>query len=120
MVIETDKKQKKEFNAEEFRVKFRAFFSVLAFLVGMAFLSISVFSKTAADSEFIGPIVGFISGTLLTLIMTYYFGSSDGQVNLPPQPLPDLPDRQDQIKDIGTGTIFTEETSGLSKESDDK
>lgn len=67
----------KKFNAEEFRVKFRAFFALLCFVGGMAFLFCAVFSETAAKSEYAGTIVGFIAGTLLTLVLTFYFGSSD-------------------------------------------
>jgi len=80
------------FNPEEFRVKFRAFFAVISFLAGMTFLIFAVFSKQAMMSKFTGPIVGFISGTMITLILTYYFGSSDQSQNnsLPDQSLSEI------------------------------
>lgn len=88
----------KEFNPERFRVIFRAVFALISFLVGMIFITFAVFSKTAAESEFTGPVIGFICGTLITLILTYYYGSADGSVpeSKPPiVPKPTIPDKKE-------------------------
>ena len=75
---------KKEFNPEEFRVKFRAFFAVLGFLSAVLFLFVSVLSETASASKYTGTILGFMTGTLVTLVFTYYFGNSDRPDPKPP------------------------------------
>ena len=79
---------KNEFNPDKFRVIFRAVFALIAFIVGMIFITFAVFSKTAAESEFTGPVIGFILGTMITLILTYYFGSADGMTKKEEQFVP--------------------------------
>ena len=74
---------KKEFNPEEFRVKFRACLAVLGFVAAVIFLFVAVLSKDAQTSKYTGTILGFLTGTLVTLVFTYYFGSSD-QAPAPP------------------------------------
>lgn len=81
---EKSEKLVKPFNSEEFRVKFRAVFALISFILGMVFICFAVFSKTAQTSEFTGTIIGFICGTMITLILTYYFGNADNQPPVPP------------------------------------
>jgi len=87
-----------KFQSEEFRVKFRAFFAVLSFLVGMAFIMLACFSETVVKSEFTGPVIGFVSGNLLTLILTYYYGSSDDISHVPETPIKDTQKDLENVK----------------------
>lgn len=75
----------KQFSPDEFKMKFRAFMAVLAVLIGSFFMGIALFSKTASESEHTGTILGFLMGTMLTLVLTYYFGSSDTAPDEPKQ-----------------------------------
>lgn len=76
---------KKQFSPEEFKMKFRAFIAVLAVLIGSLFMAFALFSETASKSEHTGTILGFLMGTMLTLVLTYYFGSSDTAPDEPKQ-----------------------------------
>ena len=78
-------KVKNKFDPEEFRVKFRAFFAVLGFLAAVAFLFTSVLNTEAQASKYTGTIIGFMTGTLVTLVFTFYFGSSDKPEYPPPE-----------------------------------
>ena len=90
-------KTKNEFNPEEFRVKFRAFLSTLAFAASIVFLFVMVLNGTASSSKYGEYIIGWMTGTLITLIFTFYFGSSDGsnlKMPLPQDPEPSLQSAQ--------------------------
>ena len=82
--IDVKAKVGKEFDAEKFRVIFRACFAVLGFLCAVVFLFVAVLSKDAQTSKYTGTILGFMTGTLVTLVFTYYFGSSDQSPPPPP------------------------------------
>ena len=88
-------KLKNGFNQDEFKVKFRAFFALIAFCAGMGFLYLVVLNKTASESRFTEYIVGFLTGSLLSLILAYYFGNSELAEKATPvkpiEPKPELP-----------------------------
>lgn len=79
------KNELNEFNAEKFRVIFKAIFAVLGFAAAIAFLFTAVLSEAAAQSKYTGTILGFMTGTLITLVFTYYFGNSDTSPPPPPK-----------------------------------
>ena len=87
---------KGEFNPEEFRIKFKAFLAVLAFIVAMVFLLVAMINTAAQTSKYTGTIIGFVTGTLITLIFSYYFGSSEPikmeTAPIHPKELPPIPD----------------------------
>jgi hypothetical protein len=64
-------------------MKFRAGFAILAFVVAMIIIMIAMMSSTAQASEYTGTIIGFITGSLVTLILSFYFGSSEGSDQTP-------------------------------------
>lgn len=70
-------KVKGEFNPEEFRIKFKAFLAVLAFVAAVVFLLVAMINTAAQTSKYTGTIIGFVTGTLITLIFSYYFGNSE-------------------------------------------
>ena len=73
------------FNENAFRVKFRAFLAVIGFLSAIGFMFTAVLNPIAQKSEFTGIVLGFMTGTLLTLVFTYYFGNSESAK--PPEPI---------------------------------
>lgn len=84
-------KVKGEFNPEAFRIKFKAFLAVLAFLAAIMFLLVAMINPEAQTSKYTGTIIGFVTGTLITLIFSYYFGNSEPIKQEPtPQFLPEL------------------------------
>ena len=86
---------KNGFNQDEFKVKFRAFFALFAFCAGMGFLFLVVLNQRASESRFTEYIVGFLTGSLLSLILAYYFGNSELAEKATPvkpiEPEPELP-----------------------------
>ena len=86
-------KVKGEFNPEEFRIKFKAFLAVLAFIAAMVFLLVAMINTAAQTSKYTGTIIGFVTGTLITLIFSYYFGSSEPIQPISNPPLPEKPTR---------------------------
>lgn len=70
-------KVKGEFNPEEFRIKFKAFLAVMAFIAAVVFLLVAMINTAAQTSKYTGTIIGFVTGTLITLIFSYYFGNSE-------------------------------------------
>jgi len=78
-------KVKGEFNPDEFRIKFKAFLAVLAFITAACFLMTAMINTAAQTSKYTGTIIGFVTGTLITLIFSYYFGNSEP---IKPEPFP--------------------------------
>lgn len=83
----------KEFDPVAFRMKFRAVLAILAFLAAVAICCLAMFSEVAAKSEFTGPIIGFLLGTLVSTIITFYYGNAEStntenQFELPPSNYP--------------------------------
>jgi len=105
-----------KFNEHAFRVKFRAFFAVLGFLFAMGFVFVAVLSEEAQGSKFTGTILGFMTGTLVTLIFTYYFGSSESPGQTPTEQTPKVePEPEPELTNYGarpvagTGSTITHE-----------
>ena len=70
-------KRKVSFNPAAFRMQFKAFFACLMFLCAMLFISIALFTEMGQKAKEAGPIIGFLTGTLLTTIVAYYFTNTD-------------------------------------------
>lgn len=67
----------KSFDPAAFRMKFKAFFACFMFLGAMLFISIALFTEIGQKAKEAGPIIGFLTGTLLTTIVAYYFTNTD-------------------------------------------
>lgn len=65
------------FNPAAFRMKFKAFFACLLFLTAMIVICIALFTEIGQKAKEAGPIIGFLTGTLLTAIVAYYFTNTD-------------------------------------------
>lgn len=85
-------KAQKVFNPEEFKVKYRAFLSFVAFVAGMIFLFVVVLNDAAQTSKYGEYIIGWMTGTLMTLVFTFYFGSSDNGGPTRENPAPTKPE----------------------------
>ena len=67
----------KEFDREAYRVKFRSVFALMAFLLGMGLLYAVIFYEPAGNSKLAEYIVGFITGSMLSSVIGFYFGATD-------------------------------------------
>lgn len=86
------------FDPAAFRMKFKAFFACLMFLVAIAFISMALFTEIGQKAKEAGPIVGFLTGTLLTAIVAYYFTNTDETLSAQ-LPAPVIkPNEPDKIK----------------------
>lgn len=75
------------FNPAAFRMKFKAFFACFMFTGAMLFISIALFTDIGQKAKEAGPIIGFLTGTLLTTIVAYYFTNTDETKAAQIQPL---------------------------------
>lgn len=78
--VKFEKVPKGPFSAEEFRVKFRAFFAVGAFIMVFLFMFVAILSETAQAAKFTEFLLGFLTASLLAVIINYYYGSSESSV----------------------------------------
>lgn len=69
---------KKEFDTEQFRIKFRAFFAVIIFIAVFIFLFVSILSTSAQSAKYTEFLLGFLTASLLAVIINFYYGSGDG------------------------------------------
>ena len=60
-----------------FRTLFRAFLATIMVIGGGSFLWIAAFTEKAELNEHTGVIVGFVTGTLITAAIMFYFGGQD-------------------------------------------
>lgn len=64
-----------------FRMRFRALFAVLLSSGAGLFLYKACFTAEAELTKHTGIVVGFITGSILSAIVMFYFGTSEGQQN---------------------------------------
>ena len=62
---------------EKFRVVFKACLAILLVAFGAVFLMMVSFRSDTNLSEHAGIIVGFVTGTVFSSVLGFYFGSSD-------------------------------------------
>ena len=67
------------FNENEFRIKFRAVFAVIIFIAVFAFLFVSVLFESVAKVEYVQLIIGFITGSLLSALIGFYYGDAESK-----------------------------------------
>ena len=72
----------KIFNPVEFKMKFRAFFATLAFVLVMALIFCVAFFEPVADHEIIKYALSFLLGSLLTAVITFYFDGNETQTHV--------------------------------------
>lgn len=63
---------------ELFRVYFRALLSTVALIGAFVFLYGACFNDPGEMTEHTGTVVGFITGSVVTIIISYYFGTNEG------------------------------------------
>ena len=80
-----DTKINKPFEPEQFRIKFRAFFAVVIFIAVFLFLFVAILNSTAQAAKYTEFLLGFLTASLLAVIINFYYGSGDGMapVNAP-------------------------------------
>jgi len=80
-VVEKDKKddddngKKARFTLEIFRGKFRAFMAWWVITIAFLYLFMVTFVKYP-KSDYVGTIIGFLTGTALAMILAFYFSGS--------------------------------------------
>lgn len=91
----------KPFDPIEFRSKFRAFFASLSFMSIMALIFCAVFFEPV-DKDLLKPIISFLLGSLLTVVITFYFDGNENQGGaIPPVNVkPEKPTNNQDIPEI--------------------